>query len=196
MPAVINGGKGWHGQFCFCSGPRTGGSGEHGPPPTTALQKSPQQALIYVEINVRAARSRAVYRRCCVPMCVKNKSQQHIIMVWRFRREKAFFILFFFMEPVPGTQRHTDKKSRVNIRRSDWLGPNIKPHLSPKTDPTLKLSNYKATTQITYVFCTKAQTSTPFLVDSDFLHTFCAPANSITNFVFLFFFLLRAFGAY
>ena len=35
---AMNRGRGWHGQ-CFCSGPRTGDSGENVSPPTTGLQK-------------------------------------------------------------------------------------------------------------------------------------------------------------
>ena len=36
-----------------------------------------KKQAVYEKINLRASRSRAVYRRRCVPLCVKRKSQQH-----------------------------------------------------------------------------------------------------------------------
>ena len=42
---------------------------------------------------------------------------------------------------------------------------NIRSCLTPTVDSRLKLNSYEATTQITHVFCTKVQKSTPFLRD-------------------------------
>ena len=53
------------------------------------------------------------------------------------------------------------QKNRANGRRSDNVGP-ISSHICRRIDPTLKLCNYKATTQIIHVFRTKAQIDTPF----------------------------------
>ena len=44
---AMNSGRGWRGHV-FCSGPRTGASGENVPPPTTGLQNGQQRSSVSV----------------------------------------------------------------------------------------------------------------------------------------------------
>ena len=91
------------------------------------------------------------------------------IMVRRFLRSFYFiFMSFFFLnDPIAGTppSRHVCQKFHANIPRPDCVGP------TPKVDPMLKLSNYKASTQITHIFRTKVQMSTPFFLNRSWFHT-------------------------
>ena len=51
-----------------------------------------------------------------------------------------FFSRFssFLNEPIAGAPRHVCKKFHASIRRSDSVGPNIKPYLTPKVDMKLR----------------------------------------------------------
>ena len=104
-------------------------------------------------------------------------------------RKLYFFSFFVLNGPVPGTPRHAYKTFRAKkMRRSDCVGQISRHKSSPKVDPTLKLSNYKATTQISHVFRTRSQMLTPFFRDWSwffFTRILWAPVDPLTRGVFL-----------
>ena len=83
--------------------------------------------------------------------------------------------IFCLNEPVPGAPRHVGKTFRANIRRSDCARPISSNILRPKVDAILKLSDCKATTQITRVSRTHRSPNfhDVFSRDPDILHTCC-----------------------
>ena len=94
------------------------------------------------------------------------------------QEEIIFIILFFFNEPVPGTPTHAYKKFREKFEYlTAYIGPISSNIYRQKLEPTLKLSNYKASTQVTHVLRKKAQMFNAVFRDIflNFVHVFCDP---------------------
>ena len=89
-----------------------------------------------------------------------------------------FYNPFFFNEPVPGTPTHAYKKFREKFEYlTAYIGPISSNIYRQKLEPTLKLSNYKASTQVTHVLRKKAQMFNAVFRDIflNFVHVFCEP---------------------
>ena len=97
---------------------------------------------------------------------------------------QAFFFQVFSRYSKARMQSFSGKCSKI------WLcKAHVRSYLTPKVDPILKLSNYKATTPITHVFWTKVQMLTPFLGDKTLkfgTRVLWAPTQPLTKLFFFF----------
>ena len=95
----------------------------------------------------------------------------------------GIFFFFFLKDSMAGTPRNTcvffsSKCSKICRRRAS-----TKSYLTPKVDPMLKLSCYKASSQVTHVLCTNVQMTTPFWeIDPDCTRALRVPAKPLSFF--------------